>query len=169
MCLAIIHHTCLEINLCLTSFLHVSHTLARFLQAKISFLHVTLCFIANYATFLTRYASCTLLFWCSSTHWGLQTPIRATTQASRFLRATFFARYATLRARYATLLTRYVVLFCTLRFAYCTLNYAFRPLWYAFRPSRYAPCTLPYDSCTLPSASCMLRYASYTSYTLKRF
>jgi hypothetical protein len=37
----------------------------------------------------------------------LQTPIRITTPASRFLHATFLARYATLLTRYATFLARY--------------------------------------------------------------
>jgi hypothetical protein len=40
----------------------------------------------------------------------LQTPIRITTPASRFLHAAFLARYATLLARYATLLARYATL-----------------------------------------------------------
>jgi hypothetical protein len=63
----------------------------------------------------------------------LQTPIRITTPASRFLHATFLARYATLLARYATLLARYATLLArydTLLARYATLlaRYAFRPL-----------------------------------------
>jgi hypothetical protein len=66
---------------------------------------------------------------------NIQTPIRITTPASRFLHATFLARYATLLARYAS---------CTLRYASCTLRYASCTLRYAFRPLRYASCTLRY-------------------------
>jgi hypothetical protein len=39
--------------------------------------------------------------------WMLHTPIRITTPASRFLHATFLARYVTLFARYDTLFVRY--------------------------------------------------------------
>ena len=54
----------------------------------------------------------------------LQTPMRITTPASRFLHATFLARYATLFARYATLLARYDTLLArydTLLARYVTL------------------------------------------------
>jgi hypothetical protein len=84
-------HTRLDINLCLTHFLHAYHTLARFLNTTICFLHgdatrlahyntlLTLydtllarydTLLACYATFLICHASCTLVY-CSSTHWGL--------------------------------------------------------------------------------------------------
>jgi hypothetical protein len=93
-CLVIRHHTCLEMNLCLTRFSHACTLLARYitlfarydtlfarydtLLARYDTLltrHVTLLarydmLLARYATFLTRYASCTL-FWCSNTRWGL--------------------------------------------------------------------------------------------------
>jgi hypothetical protein len=80
------HHTCLEMNLCLTRFLHASHTLARYdtLLAR----YVTI--FARYYTLLARYT--TLL-------------ARYDTLLTCYV--TLLARYDTLLARYATFLTRY--------------------------------------------------------------
>jgi hypothetical protein len=84
-------NTCLEMNLCLTRFLHACTLLALYdtLLAR----YFTL--FARYDTLLARYA--TLL-------------ARYDTLLTRYV--TFLARYDTLLARYATFLTRYAS--CTL-------------------------------------------------------
>ena len=81
-CLVIRHHKCLEMNLCLTRFLHARTFLARY---------VTL--LARYATLLARYVT---LF------------ARYATLLARY--DTLLARYDTLLARYDTLLACYVTL-----------------------------------------------------------
>ena len=70
----------------------------------------------------------------------LQTPMRPTTPASRFLHATFLARYATLLARYATLFARYDTLLA--RYATLLARYDTLLARYATFLTRYASCTL---------------------------
>ena len=94
-CLVIRHHKCLEMNLCLTRFLHVSHTLARFLHATLRFLHATLRFL--HATI--RFSPVTIRF--------LHATLRFSPVTIRFSPVTIRLLHATLRFSHATLLARF--------------------------------------------------------------
>jgi hypothetical protein len=103
-CLVIRHHTCLQMNLCLTRFLHTSHTLARFLHAMVRFLHARIRFM--HAT------------------------IRFSPVTIRFLHATIYLFHATIRLlhiRYAFCTLRYTS--CTLRRVSYTLLFLHVFFW----------------------------------------
>jgi hypothetical protein len=105
-CLVIRHHTCLEMNLCLTRFSHASTLLAcyatRFLHAMLHFLHATIHFLHNTLRFLPitlRFLHATLRF--------LHATIHFLHASLRFLHATIRFLHATLRFSHATLLARF--------------------------------------------------------------
>ena len=94
-CLVIRHHTCLEIHLCLTRFLHACTLLARCATLLARYVSCTLRYASctlRYAFRPLRYASCTLHF------------LHATL---RFLHATIRFLHATIRFSHATLLARF--------------------------------------------------------------